>query len=262
MTNAIKDLERLPDGLGVSAGIDGRRPLPELTAALTAACDGVEDRTDERSVVVLRIHATRDTDRAWPGPVSVRDVGRWERAVRRLERLPAMTIAVAEGTSRGPALDLLLASDFRIGTPDLVLVPPVNDGHFWPGMSVFRLVQHLGAARARQIVLWGDDIEVRRACALGLVDQVSDDIPEAIRTAAVLMGRISDRELQVRRQLLLEAGAVEYEEALGMHLAACDRELRRLRAASTGTPPDGSGPPRPDGTGAPGSDARCEGGHR
>ncbi|MEK8174877.1 hypothetical protein NKH77_54940 [Streptomyces sp. M19] len=64
------------------------------------------------------------------------------------------------------------------------------------------------------------------------------------------MGRISDQELAVRRQLLLEAASVEYDEALGVHLAACDRELRRLRgntADARGGGPDGPGGPEAPG---------------
>jgi isomerase DpgB len=167
--------------------------------------------------------------------VTIAAVNRWERALRRLERLDVVNIAVVEGTCGGPALDLLLAADFRIGSPDLRLVLPVNDGHFWPGMSLYRLVQHIGLAKARQIVLWGVDIPVGRASELGLIDQVSDNISDAINTAAVLRGRISDRETGIRRQLLLEATAAEYDEALGAHLASCDRELRRLRDGGTQT---------------------------
>jgi isomerase DpgB len=157
-------------------------------------------------------------------------VNRWERAVRRLERLAAVNVAVAQGACGGPALDLLLAADFRIGARDLHLMLPVNDGHFWPGMSLYRLVQHLGLARARQIVMWGVSISLDKAVELGLVDQASDDLDDAVHTAMVLTGRVCDREMTVRRQLLLEAGSAEYDDALGIHLAACDRELRRLRA--------------------------------
>ncbi|MEV0730588.1 enoyl-CoA-hydratase DpgB [Polymorphospora sp. NPDC050346] len=209
------------------------RPLAELTAAVNAICDEVEQRV-ERTVVVLRLECTSAESRMWPGEVGIRDVNRWERAVRRLERLPAANVAVASGLSGGPALDLLLAADFRIGAPDLVLVLPVNDGHFWPGMSVYRLVQNLGVARARQIVIWGMDLSVTKASELGLIDQISEDLDDAAHTAVVLMGRVSDQELAVRRQLLLEASTAEYDEALGVHLAACDRELRRL-AVGTGS---------------------------
>lgn len=226
------DMVELPDGLGLLMEIDVTRPLAELTAAVNAVCDDVEERST-RSVVVLRFDGAAGADRAWPGAVGIQEVNRWERAVRRLERLAAAIVAVAKGPCGGPALDLLLAADFRIGGPDLVLVLPVNDGHFWPGMAVYRLVQHLGVARARQIVIWGMDIPVAKATELGLIDQVGEDLSEAVHTATVLMGRVSDQELAVRRQLLLEASAVAYDDALGLHLAACDRELRRLRDGAT-----------------------------
>ncbi|MFB7918192.1 enoyl-CoA-hydratase DpgB [Streptomyces sp. NPDC056061] len=219
----------LPDGLDITLDLDPALPLPRLTGAVTEACDRAEQRT-ERTVVVVRLPHTPTAARAWPGTADIQQINRWERAVRRLERLPALSIAVADGACGGPALDLLLVSDYRIGAPDLRLLAPVNDGHFWPGMVVYRLSQQLGAARARQIVLWGDDLDAPRAHDLGLLDQVTADTDEAVHTASVLMGRISDTELAIRRQLLLEAQTLEYDDALGAHLAACDRELRRLAA--------------------------------
>ncbi|AGP51685.1 hypothetical protein [Streptomyces rapamycinicus] len=105
----------------------------------------------------------------------------------------------------------------------------MHDGHFWSGMSVYRLAQHLGLARARRIVLWGTDIPLAEATDMGLVDQVGDDLVEGVHTAAVSRGRLSDLETRIRRLLLQEAAYAEYDDALGAHLAACDRELRRLR---------------------------------
>ncbi|WNF01036.1 enoyl-CoA hydratase/isomerase family protein [Streptomyces luomodiensis] len=246
MTRSTAGPARLPDGLGLLAEIDGTQSLTGLTDTVNATCDAVEDRS-ERAVVVLRFAATASDSRAWPGQVSIREVNRWERAVRRLERLPAMTIALAEGACGGPALDLLLATDFRIAARGLLLMLPVNDGHIWPGMALHRLVHQLGAGRARQIVLWGNDISLDTALDLGLIDQASDDLTEALHTATVLMGRISDPELAVRRQLVLESSTADYDDALGIHLAACDRELRRLSAAPGPARPSGSDPVPPTG---------------
>ncbi|WP_405989118.1 enoyl-CoA-hydratase DpgB [Streptomyces sp. NBC_00986] len=236
MMNADLTPTSLPDDLGFMVEVDGAYPLAELTAALNSICDQVE-RRGENSVLVLRLGTAPAETREWPGEGSVQAVNRWERAVRRLEQLSAVSIVVAQGTCSGPALDLLLAADFRIGTPDFEILLPVNDGHFWPGMSLFRLVKHVGLARARRIVLWGTDIALDEARELGLIDQVSDDVPDAVRTATVLTSRISDRETAVRRQLLIEAGTCEYDDALGAHLAACDRELRRLRRAGAAVGP-------------------------
>ncbi|WP_328341099.1 enoyl-CoA-hydratase DpgB [Micromonospora sp. NBC_00421] len=228
MTDTGTVFARTQDGLGLLAPIDGAGALEELTATVNAICGRIETGA-EKTTLVLQLSGTPAGGREWPGDVSIQAVNRWERALRRLERLAVVNIAVARGTCGGAALDLLLTADLRIAATDLEIVLPVNDGHFWPGMSVHRLVQHLGMARARQIVLWGVTLALPKAIELGLVDQVGSDLDETVHTAMVLTGQISDQEMTVRRQLLLEAASVGHDEALGLHLAACDRELRRLR---------------------------------
>ncbi|MFI6084297.1 enoyl-CoA-hydratase DpgB [Streptomyces sp. NPDC051217] len=228
-------LSELPDGLGIMVRFDGPRSLADLTSAVHTVCAEAESRA-KPTVVVLSFDALSADCREWPGKVDVQQVNRWERAVRRLERLPVVSIAMLRGTCGGPTLDLLLAADFRIGSSDVRLLLPVNAEHFWPGMAVHRLVQHLGVARARQLVLWGTDIPLEKALDLGLIDHVDDDTDEAVRTAAILTGRVSGREMAVRRQLLQEAASAEYDDALGAHLAACDRELRRLRGLTGDLP--------------------------
>lgn len=218
--------DQLPDGLHHLLRIDPRRALGELTAEVNAVSERLEIRAQ---CVVLRLGGTDDADRSWPGDLAIQDVNRWERAVRRLENLPTVKIAVAEGTCAGASLDLLLAADYRIADPGMRLLLPVNDGHFWPGMAVYRLVQQVGLAHARQLVLWGHELPVRHALDIGLIDVSATDLDDAAHAAVVLMGRATGREVAVRRQLLQEAAASSYEEALGVHLSACDRELRRMR---------------------------------
>ncbi|MCZ9336264.1 enoyl-CoA hydratase/isomerase family protein, partial [Streptomyces sp. TRM76130] len=43
---------------------------------------------------------------------------------------------------------------------------------------------------------------------------------------AGLAGGLSGKELAIRRQLLFDAANTAFEDALGPHLAACDRALR------------------------------------
>ncbi|MEV7229903.1 MULTISPECIES: enoyl-CoA-hydratase DpgB [Polymorphospora] len=219
---------------GIYLEVDDRQSLRELTGLLQSACVQAEERRSP-SVIVLRLGTIPPVERSWPGDVGVQDVNRWERAVRRLERLGVVTIAVAGGTCGGPALDVLLAADYRIATINLQLLLPVNDGHFWPGMATHRLVHQIGVARARQIVLWGDELSARRALDIGLVDEITDDAADAIQAAVVLLGRAAGADLRVRRQLLLEAASTPFEDALGSHLAACDRELRRAHPRGDAT---------------------------
>lgn len=210
--------------------LDGTQTMEDLTGSLNTLCGRAEDLEDE-CIVVLRLTGPESgPSTLWPGAVGVQLVNRWERAVRRLERLPAITIAVVQGTCGGPALELLLASDYRIGSPDLRVLLPVNDGQFWPGMAMYRLVHQVGAARSRQLVLWGHEIAADRCLHVGLVDDINSDIDETVAAARVLLGRQPGAEVAIRRQLLLEATSTTFDEALGTHLAACDRELRRLQA--------------------------------
>jgi isomerase DpgB len=67
---------------------------------------------------------------------------------------------------------------------------------------------------------------------MSLVDEIVADPEEAARAAIIMLGRIAGTDLAIRRQLLAEALSVSYEDALGAHLAACDRELRRLDGRS------------------------------
>ncbi|WP_327654015.1 enoyl-CoA-hydratase DpgB [Streptomyces sp. NBC_00483] len=203
----------------------GRPPSPEAVAAVNAVCDRAED-TGGSSPVIVELAGT--PGRGWTGELTVGLVSKWERALRRLERLPTTTIAVADGDCGGLALDALLATDIRIATPSLRLVPVMADGATWPGMALHRLVQQVtGAAAVRRTVLFGTPLDAVRALELHLVDEVTLDTAAAVSAAAELAAGFAGTELAIRRQLLLDAHTVPFEEALGAHLAACDRELRR-----------------------------------
>ncbi|WP_406289203.1 enoyl-CoA-hydratase DpgB [Embleya sp. NBC_00896] len=210
--------------------IDGTRPLTaDAVAAVGAVCDSAEDRGG-RSRVVVRVSGAPEGPR--PDGLTVALVSKWERALRRLERLPAATVAVAEGGCGGLALDAFLATDYRIATPSVRLMVPVEAGVTWPGMALYRLA-HKGAGTAaiRRAVLFGTPLEADQALALHLIDELTDDVAGAL-AAAEPAGGPTGFELAIRRQLLFDAGTASFEDALGVHLAACDRVLRRASAAA------------------------------
>jgi isomerase DpgB len=217
------------DALGgtrdLAVRIDGARPpTAESIAAIGAVCDSAEDRSDCGTVVV---HVSGAPGGSWARDLSVALVSKWERALRRLERLPAATIGVAAGGCGGAALDALLATDYRIAATSVRLLVPVEAGATWPGMALYRLSHQAGAAAIRRAVLFGTPIEAGDALAAGLVDELTDDPASALAAAAELTKAFSGAELAIRRQLMLDAAAVSFEDALGRHLAACDRARRR-----------------------------------
>ncbi|MFI6406385.1 enoyl-CoA-hydratase DpgB [Streptomyces sp. NPDC050548] len=209
--------------------VDGRLPLSSATVdAVTRACDSAEDeRTAHRLTIrVSGVPVMRQAD-----GVTVSLVSKWERALRRLERLPTPTIAVAEGPCGGLALDLLFCADHRIANGAASLVMAVENGATWPGMTLYRLGRsHAGAAAVRRAVLFGTPIGAREALALQLVDVLADDVEGALAAAVGSTASVRGAELAIRRQLLFDAATTSFEEALGAHLAACDRALLKTSA--------------------------------
>ncbi|MEU9189662.1 enoyl-CoA-hydratase DpgB [Streptomyces sp. NPDC048484] len=206
--------------------VDGRHLLSaEAVAAVGAVCDSAED-LDGRARVVVQVSGVPRGP--WPDDLTVSLVNKWERALRRLERLPAPTIAVADGDCGGLALDAMLAADYRIATRTVRLVVPVAGGATWPGMALYRLVAYgANGAAIRRAVLYGTPVDAVDAHALQLVDELTGDAAEALARAGERVRAVAGTELAIRRQLLSDAATTSFDEALGVHLAACDRALRR-----------------------------------
>ncbi|MFC7326965.1 enoyl-CoA-hydratase DpgB [Marinactinospora rubrisoli] len=213
--------------VGVRIGAD--RPLSaSLVAEVEDCCARAEDSGGPVVLYAAGTPAGADVPE-WPGDVEIHLVGKWERALRRVERLGAATVAVADGFCTGPALEALLVADHRVATPEATFGLPLGAGGAWPGMVVHRLAGRLGG-RARGLVLFGDRLGAAEAHAAGLVDEVADDVAERVAAVTRSLEGVAGPELAIRRRLLLDAATTGFEEALGAHLASCDRELRRERA--------------------------------
>ncbi|MFF1838049.1 enoyl-CoA-hydratase DpgB [Streptomyces sp. NPDC058231] len=210
--------------------IDGSRPLTAaLVAETNALCARVEDG-DASGVAVLRLSGAPDA--LWIHDLAVPLVNKWERALRRLERLDVATIGVADGDCGGTALEALLATDYRIATGTVRLLLPGDAGGVWPGMALYRMANQIGVGAARRTVLRGLPVPARQALELQLVDEVVDDPETGLAEAAELVGAASGGGIAMRRQLMLDASTTSFEDALGSHLAACDRVLRRVPVGS------------------------------
>ncbi|MFE2326945.1 enoyl-CoA-hydratase DpgB [Streptomyces sp. NPDC059385] len=207
--------------------IDGTEPLtPASVREIDALCDRAED---EPGVALVTLRVTGAPGEGWADGLTTALVTKWERVLRRLERLPAATIAATSGDCGGTALDVFLTADIRFAAPDTRLRVPLHADAAWPGMTAYRLVQQAGAARVRRAVLLGLPIEASDALALGLVDDLAEDPSEAVAATAKQLAGLSGKELAIRRQLLFDATSTSFEDALGPRLAACDRALRQGR---------------------------------
>ncbi|MEU8258437.1 enoyl-CoA-hydratase DpgB [Micromonospora inaquosa] len=215
----------------VTLRIDGSKPLTmESVAAVEAACAAAES---DESTTMLPVQVTGTPGKDWTHGLDVSLVSKWERSLRRLERLNVTTVAVASGDCGGLALDVLLATDYRIATPDVRLSLLVDREATWPGMAVFRLAQQSGGSRLRRAILFGAHLDAQESVDLGLVDELTDDPATALTATAEMVAGLSGREMAIRRQLMFDATTTSFEDALGRHLAACDRALRRSADAAT-----------------------------
>ncbi|MFB6891323.1 enoyl-CoA-hydratase DpgB [Kitasatospora sp. NPDC056327] len=249
--------------------VDGSRPLsPGTVQALNALCDRAEDEGGH-APVVLRVAGAPGAPAPAP-PLAL--VNKWERALRRLERLDRPTVALVgdapwatDGTGTnevgdttggtggtdpaeaadhpagslgndcgGTALEVLLATDYRIAPPTARLLLPVGPEGVWPGMALHRLVNQAGVAATRRAVLFGAALTAPDAVDLSLLDDLPDDPAAALAAVAGLLAAAAPG-IAIRRQLMLDAATTPHEEALGRHLAACDRVLRRAAGAPAGT---------------------------
>ncbi|MGA4846161.1 enoyl-CoA-hydratase DpgB [Streptomyces sp. G5(2025)] len=210
--------------------LDQTQGMEQLTKTLTEFREWAED---ERATAALIELLPGRTD--WPGLVGIHAVNKWERALRQWERLDAVTLVTASGRCTGPAFDLLMAADVRLAAPDLCIALPTGPGGFWPGMAVHRLAHRAGVSRARRLILCmagAGTLEAVQAKELDVVDEITGELDD--RVAKVLAGCRSGVEARLLRGLILDAPGIPFEDALGTHLAACDRALRAA-AAGLGT---------------------------
>jgi len=95
-------------------------------------------------------------------------------AFQALAELPMPTVAVLEGPALGGGLELALACDFRIATSAATTgfpEPRLGNSPAWGGMR--RLIEAVGIARARDLLLTGDAISALEAQRLGVIQRVS-----------------------------------------------------------------------------------------
>ena len=215
---------RQPSASVVRLSLDSSGPItPHLVNQVHEACDGIDECVQEQSILLMQIAGGQP--QPWPG-ATIGWVTKWEQALRRVERLNAITVASVQGLCTGAGFELLLTADVRVMDPHARLQVPTHAGQPWPGMGLHRLTQQSGVGRARGWTLFGGELSGDEAVRAGLVDEVSSDLPATIAAMTSRFGSFKGKDVAVHRQLMLEAPMTAYEAALGTHMAAAERLLR------------------------------------
>jgi enoyl-CoA hydratase len=109
------------------------------------------------------------------------------RLMEEWERLDQITIAAINGFAVGGGLSLAMACDFRLAASGArIWIPEVRLGAPYMWGSISRLINLVGMAKAKELIMTCDEVTAEEALALGLVNQVvaADQLQTAARAFA------------------------------------------------------------------------------
>ena len=98
---------------------------------------------------------------------------RWEKALRILENMEKVIVVGMHGFCLGGALQLAMACDIRVSTPDCQIGLPAIRESLVPGLGTWRLPRYVGWGRAKKLILGGENISGEEASDIGLVDHLA-----------------------------------------------------------------------------------------
>jgi enoyl-CoA hydratase/carnithine racemase len=142
---------------------------------------------------------------------------------------PKPTIALVQGFAIGGGTQVAVACDLRVcDTTSRFGITPAKLGIIYALGSTARLVETVGAAWARWILLTGDLLDADGALRIGLVHEVHP--PEEVEARAYALAET----LSQRARISLIGGKVMIERAFAGHLEE-DGEVQALYAQSWGS---------------------------
>ncbi|WP_371170056.1 enoyl-CoA hydratase/isomerase family protein [Aliiroseovarius sp. 2305UL8-7] len=100
--------------------------------------------------------------------------GVWERLSNAISAAPCLTIAALNGTLAGGAFGMVLACDIRVAVPDAKFFYPVMRLGFLPQPSdPRRMVDLIGPARTKLVLMAGQKVASDEALSWGLIDRIT-----------------------------------------------------------------------------------------
>src|SRR4051794_21823799 len=194
----------------------------ELTTALRVAFENAADDAGVRAVILTgkgrAFSAGGDLsrfERDWDPREFRHDSHRLTSLITLVERLEKPTVAAINGVATGAGTQLALACDVRLMSATARFVYREGRLGIIPSHGgVTRLVKLIGLARARDVLLGGEEVAAEEALRLGLVTAVVDDVIAAARERVELMLARSRQAYAAAKRLLWLAASVDLESGM------------------------------------------------
>jgi enoyl-CoA hydratase len=137
-----------------------------LTGQGRSFCVGADLNMLAAGVEPQKQHSQSDSARLRSAKLGWRLMEEWE-------RLDQITIAAVNGFAVGGGLSLAMACDFRIAAAGArIWIPEVRLGVPYMWGSISRLINLVGMAKAKELVMTCDEVTAEEALTIGLVNHV------------------------------------------------------------------------------------------
>jgi len=142
-----------------------------------------------------------------------------QRVATAIEESSTVVVAAIDGPARGGGVELALACDLRIATPDATFAETgVRLGLFGAWGGTHRLPRIVGVGNAMDLALSGRTIDAETALRMGLVSRVTDD-PETV--AASLAENDRGALETIKKRFNDDASPEQQEHREAKAFAAC-----------------------------------------
>ena len=136
--------------------------------------------------------------------------------LRKFDTIDQITVAAINGPAIGAGMALAMACDFRLIAEEAALsLPEVDRGMFFSGGGTPRLVNLVGAAKAKELIMLGDEISAHEAKSLGLVTKVipAGQLPQAVEAFVSKLASKPFEPLKLTKKII-NASAPRFENLL------------------------------------------------
>jgi len=161
---------------------------------------------------------------------------RWERALRIFETMDKIVVTGMHGYCLGGALQLALAGDIRVSTPECQIGLPAINESLIPGLGTLRLPRTIGLGRAKKMILGGENIDGEEALRIGLVDHTvpGDDFFSQVDNIAREYLKACSTGTRMSKLAVNEAFDLDFDSFLARYFELQERALFSADAVEAG----------------------------